>query len=137
MATGTSRAEAPDLGAIAARGVVAAVAAAAANAVVLTAVTATDAVRVFDPLTYPPVVAFSALGAVGAAVVYAVLVRRVADPDRTFLRVAAVVLVASFVPDVALLFVDPAATVPAVVVLMAMHVVVAWVSVATLTGRWR
>lgn len=70
-------------------------------------VTVTDAVEPFQPLTYPPVVLFSVLGALGAAVVYGVLVRRVADPDRTFLRVAAVALVVSFVPDVGLLAADP------------------------------
>jgi hypothetical protein len=52
-----------------------------------------------------------------------------------FTRVAVVVLLLSFVPDVLLLQADPAATVPAVIVLMVMHVVVAVVCVASLTGR--
>ena len=71
----------------------------------------------------------------GATVTYWLLVRRASNPDRTFVRVASVVLVVSFVPDVGLLSGDPAATVPGVVVLMAMHVVVAAVSVTVLTGR--
>lgn len=136
MATTTRSEATPELGTVAVRGVVAAALAAVANAVLVWVVTVTDAVEPFQPLTYPPVVLFSVLGALGAAVVYGVLVRRVADPDRTFLRVAAVVLVVSFLPDVGLLAADPAATVPAVLVLMVMHAVVAAISVATLTRRW-
>lgn len=90
----------------------------------------------FGALTVPPVAVLSAVGAAGAAVAYWLLSRYVTDPRRTFVRVAAVVLVLSFVPDVALLAVDPAATPLAVVVLMVMHVVVAVASVGLLV-YWR
>ncbi|MFC7028952.1 DUF6069 family protein [Halomicroarcula sp. GCM10025324] len=83
----------------------------------------------FRPLSVPPVAIFSAVGAVGAVVVYQGFRRYVDRADYYFVRVAAVVLVLSFLPDVGLLFGDPAATVPGVVVLMLMHVVVATASV--------
>lgn len=87
----------------------------------------------FMALSYPPVAFLSAAGAVGATVVYALVARRRDDPDPLFVRVAGAVLVVSFVPDVALLFADEAATVPGVVVLMVMHVVVAVASIRLLT----
>ena len=86
----------------------------------------------FQPLSIPSVALFSTLGAIGATVVYWLLRRYALTPDRTFVRVAAVVLVLSFVPDFALLRSDPAATVPGVVLLMVMHVVVAAASVGLL-----
>jgi len=58
------------------------------------------------------------------------------DADRPFVRVAAAVLVLSFIPDIALLAVDPTATPLAVVVLMAMHAAVAAASVGLLV-YWR
>jgi len=88
----------------------------------------------FRALTIPPVALLSALGASGATVVYWLLGRQVADPDRTFVRVATAVLLLSFVPDLGLLVTDPAATSLAVVVLMGMHVVVAAVSVGLLVS---
>ena len=86
----------------------------------------------FQPLTIPPVVFLSAVGAAGAAGVYWLLSRRVDEVGRSFTRVAAAVLLLSFLPDVGLLFADPAATVAGVVVLMLMHVVAATVSVGAL-----
>lgn len=136
MATATPQ-DRVGLRTVALRGLAATVLAPLANAALLWAVLATDAARPFEPLQYGSVTLFSALGAVGATLVYGWLVRRSATPDETFVRVAAVVLLLSFLPDAALLFVDPAATVPAVVVLMAMHVVVAWVCVGVLTREWR
>lgn len=90
----------------------------------------------FRALTVPPVAFLSAIGAIGATVAYWLLDRYVTDTDRTFLRVAAVALLLSFVPDVALLAADPAATPLGVVVLMAMHVVVAAAAVWVLVS-WR
>lgn len=121
---------------IAVRGGVAIVLAVLANVVLLLGVNALEIAPEFRALRVPPVAFLSAVGAAGAAVVYWVLSRYVTDVDRTFVRVAAVVLVLSFVPDLALLAVDPAATPLAVVVLMAMHVVVAAASVGTLV-YWR
>lgn len=107
-----------------------------ANAGVLLVVQALEIAPDFEALTFPPVLFLSAAGAVGAVVVYWVLDRRVDRPARTFRRIAAAVLVASFVPDLALLAVDEAATVPGVIALVAMHVVVAAIAVGVLVG-WR
>lgn len=114
------------------RGGIAAVLAIAINIVIVVAAGALDLAPGFQPLTIPPVTLFSALGAVGATIVYWLSARYLSDGDRTFVRIAIAVLVLSFVPDVALLQSDPAATVPGVIVLMIMHVVVAAVSVALL-----
>lgn len=110
-----------------------------ANAVLVVGVGALDLAPEFRALTLPPVAFLSALGAGGATVVYWLLGRYVKEVDRTFLRIAGAVLVLSFVPDIALLAIDPAATVLGVVVLILMHVIVAGVSVGTLVywGRER
>lgn len=90
----------------------------------------------FQPLTVPHVAVFSALGAVGATVVYRLLARYGSRRDRLFVWVAAVVLLLSFLPDIGLLAANPDATIPGVLLLMAMHVVVAVVAVAVLVD-WR
>jgi hypothetical protein len=121
------------------RGGLAVVLAVLANAALVVAIGSLELAPGFRALTLPPVVFLSALGAGGAAVVYGALRRYVSDPDRTFLRVAGVVLGLSFVPDIALLAGDPTATVVAVALLMIMHVVVAGASVLALLywGRSR
>lgn len=106
------------------------------NVVLVLGVDALGIAPAFRALTVPPVAFLSALGAGGATAVYWLLGRYVSDADRTFVRVAAGVLLLSFVPDVVLLASDPAATPLAVVILMAMHVVVAAVSVWVLVS-WR
>ena len=118
------------------RGGLAVVLAVLANVGLVLGVDALGIAPEFQALTIPPVAFLSALGAGGATVVYWLLGRYVSDANRTFVRVAAGVLLLSFVPDVALLAIDPAATPLAVVVLMAMHVVVAAVSVWVLVS-WR
>ena len=122
-------------GSIVRRGALAAVVASVANAVLVLAATAVGVAPGFRPLALPPVLLLTVLGVAGATAVYWLLRRRATNPDRTFVRVAAVVLVLSFLPDIGLLSADPAATVAGVVVLMAMHVVAAAASVAVLTGR--
>jgi hypothetical protein len=117
------------------RGALAAVLASVTNAVLVLAATAVGVAPGFRPLAIPPVLLLTVLGVAGATAVYWLLCRRASNPDRTFVRVAAVVLVLSFLPDIGLLSADPAATVAGVVVLMAMHVVAAAASVAVLTGR--
>ena len=117
------------------RGGIAVVLSVVANLVLLQLVLVPELVEQFEPLNIAPVALFSGLGAIGATVAYAVVDRLSESPDRMFTRVAVVVLLLSFVPDVLLLQADPAATVPAVIVLMVMHVVVAVVCVASLTGR--
>ena len=118
------------------RGVLAVVFAVLANVILVLGVDALGIAPDFGALTIPPVAFLSALGAGGAAVVYWLLRRYASTADRTFVRVAAGVLLLSFIPDLALLAIDPAATPLAVVVLMAMHAVVAAVSVGLLV-YWR
>ena len=88
---------------------------------------------------FPPfqgsVVPYTAAGVILAGVVYAVVRRFARDPDRLYVRLAIAVLVISWIPDVALLFInEPGATVPAVASLMVMHTVAA-VTVVTLLVR--
>lgn len=116
-----------------ARGAIAVSLSTVANWLLLWVVLATDAVEPFDPLSFPPVTLLTVAGAVGATLVYGALKRWVEQPDRTFIRIAAIVLLLSFVPDIALLELDADATVPAVIILMAMHIVVAAICVAILT----
>lgn len=120
---------------LAVRGGIAVGLSAIANALVLVVVQALEIAPDFQALTFPPVLFLSAGGAVGAVAVYWVLDRRVDRPARTFRRIAAAVLVVSFVPDLALLAVDESATIPGVIALMMMHVVVAAIAVGVLVGR--
>lgn len=119
------------------RGAIAAVGSVACNVGLVFAAGAVGIAPGFRALTPPPVAFLSAVGALGATAVYWLLVRTgaVDRPARTFRRVAAAVLVVSFLPDIGLLWADPAATLPGILVLMLMHVVVAAVSVGLLVGR--
>lgn len=121
-------------GSVSVRALFAVVLASLVNAGIVFATQTLEIAPDFMALRYPPVVFLTVLGVLGAAAVYSRFDRIVEDRDRAFRRIAIVVLVISFVPDVALLAVDPAATVAGVVVLMAMHVVVAGVAVGVLTG---
>ena len=121
---------------LARRGALAVVASLALNWVVLWLALTAPFVESFDALSVPPVTLLSAAGAVGATLVYAVLSRRAERPDLTFVRLASVVLILSFGPDLALLGVDPDATVGGVVALMVMHVTVAASCVWALTDRY-
>ena len=139
MADVTSTGRASHRRPLAVRGGVAVLLAVLANAVLVAGIGSLSIAPDFRALTLPPIVFLSALGSVGATVTYGLLARYVEDVDRTFVRVAVAVLVLSFVPDVALLAFDPAATVLGVVLLVIMHVVVAIVAVGTLVywGRER
>jgi uncharacterized membrane protein len=108
-----------------ARGALAAVLGVAANVVLVALANAAGVDPDLRALTFPPVVFFSAVGALGATVVYAVLVRRVDEPARRFRQIAIGVLVVSFVPDIGLLVADETATPTGVAVLILMHVTVA------------
>jgi hypothetical protein len=86
---------------------------------------------------FPPfqgsVAPYTAGGVVLAAVVYAVVRRFIGDAARVYVRLAIVALVLSWIPDVALLFInEPGATVPAVASLMVMHAVTAAIVVTSL-----
>jgi hypothetical protein len=87
-----------------------------------------------QPLGWTPIVISSIVGTVGATVVYG-LVRRVAvRSDRTFVALAAVALLVSFVPVVNVAPTLPGVTTGVVVVLGALHVTTAAAAVAALTG---
>lgn len=76
---------------------------------------------------------YTAGGLVLAGIVYAVVQRVFRDANRVYIRLAIVALVLSWIPDVALLFInEPGATVPAVASLMVMHAVAAAVVVTLL-----
>ena len=86
---------------------------------------------------FPPfqgsVAPYTAGGVVLAGVVYAMLRRFVRDADRVYLRLAIAALVLSWIPDVALLFInEPGASVLAVASLMVMHAVAAAIVVTSL-----
>ena len=85
---------------------------------------------------FPPfqlIAPFTAGGVVLAGVAYAVLRRFVRDVDRVYVRLAIVALVLSWIPDVALFFInEPGVSVPAVASLMVMHAVAAAIAVTSL-----
>jgi hypothetical protein len=84
----------------------------------------------FEPLTIGPAIFDTILGCLGAILVFATL-----DSVRTYRRVAAVVLVLSFIPDVFLATShDMGADWPEAFFLMIMHVVVWAICVTLLTG---
>lgn len=55
-------------------------------------------VQLVFPLAWGPVIASSAIGAIGASLVYSVILRVSTRPNRTFTYVAGIVLVLSFAP---------------------------------------
>ena len=76
---------------------------------------------------------YTAGGVVLAGVAFAVLQRFIPDVTRVYVRLAIVALVLSWLPDVALLFInEPGAAVPAVASLMVMHAVAAAIVVTLL-----
>ncbi|WP_128225184.1 DUF6069 family protein [Halobacteriaceae archaeon SHR40] len=84
---------------------------------------------------YPGIVVWTLLGMAGATVVYGVLTRRSATPDRTFVRIAAVVLVLSFIPDIGLALFTESVTTSEAIGLMILHVPPAVVAVLVLPER--
>lgn len=125
-------AEIPDR-TIALRGLIATVLAAVANAALVPVARALALAPGFEPIAYPPVIFLTALSAIAATFVFAVVVRMTFRPAWWFTRLAAGVLVLSFVPDLILLQAQPGATIPGVLWLMLMHVVAAVVIVGVLT----
>jgi predicted ferric reductase len=91
----------------------------------------------FMTLSAGPVIAWSIFGTIGACITF-FLTRKFADnPNRTFIRISAVVLVLSFIPDVLIHGKDSGpfvgVTWSAVILLMLMHVAAAAILVYTLT----
>ena len=81
----------------------------------------------FGPLNTVPIILWSFIGAFGAIGVYALIRRFSATPNRTFVIVAVIVLVLSFIPDLAIRGVTTGpfggATAGAIATLMVMHVI--------------
>ena len=76
---------------------------------------------------------YTAGGVVLAGATFAVVQRFFRDPTGVYVRFAIVALVLSWIPDVALLFInEPGATVPAAASLMVMHAVAAAIVVTSL-----
>jgi hypothetical protein len=90
----------------------------------------------FTPLTLVMPLAFTFAAGIGAAIVYAIVGRRAAQPIRTYRRIAAVALLATFIPDVALFTLKfyPGTTAGTVAALLAMHVV-AWAIIVSMLTR--
>lgn len=118
-------------------GVVALVAALVVNlALRAIALALVDISAEFMPLaTNFPVILFTTLGVLGATAVYFFLVRRRRGAAvATFRRLAIIVLILSFLPDIGLLLSGaPGATLPAILALMVMHVTTAVIVVGVLT----
>lgn len=124
----------PALRPIILRGGIATAIAVVANLSLLAVVLVTEAVTPFGALTVPPVAFLTLLAGIAATAVYGAITRLWPHPDRLFARLAAVVLVLSFVPDLIVLRYDETATAGAVLVLMMMHVVTALILLRGLTG---
>lgn len=121
-------------------GLLAVIASAAANEAVRTIAVALFAISPqFAPLTRPPVLFWTFVGVTGAVIAFAVVGRYAARPIRTFTRIAAAVLVLSWLPNLWMLAARPfpGTTVQSVGTLMFMHVVAAALSVGLLTTLGR
>jgi len=125
-----------ELTAIARRGALAFVLAVVANAAVTTVARMGEIGTGLRAMTYPSVIVLTAVGVVGATVVYAALYRVTSRPNRTFVIVAAGVLFLSIVPDFTYVPGEPGGSLAAGAVLAAMHVVTAAITVWLLVD-WR
>lgn len=137
----TETATAPDrqhvgLGTLAKRGLVAVLVADVVNAAITFAAITAGIAPNLDPLSYGPVLFFTTIGMVGATLIYGTLDRFVADPDRVFVAVAAVVLVLSWIPDATAVPSMPGGTTAGAAVLALMHLTAAVVAVVVLTDRY-
>ena len=79
----------------------------------------------FAPLGPLRISIFTVVFLLGAIIVYAILAAKADHPIRTYQRIGWIFLIVSFIPDIAMLFVDfmLGATVTAVTILMLTHVV--------------
>lgn len=120
---------------LARRGGIAAGIAVLINYILLEFVLLTNIILPFRPVATGPIVTFTILGVAGATAVYGLIAKFRADYRQLFARVAVITLVLSFIPDIALLQVEPSATVSGVIFLMLLHVTTALISIRVLTGQ--
>lgn len=106
-----------------------------ANGLLLFAIRTSGAVPIFRPLSWGSVMVLTVIGAIGATVAYWVVNRFAAEPIRTYRTLAIVFLLLSFVPDFTLALNFPNSSIAGIVVLMAMHVIVAGVAIGLFTGN--
>lgn len=89
-------------------------------------------------LTIMPVAFWTILGVVGAALVFRFMLRNPQDIAKRFKKVALIVLLVSFVPDILIYVVEvpgfTGATIGGVIALMVLHVTTAWIAVRFLLG---
>ncbi|MFC7057258.1 DUF6069 family protein [Halovenus salina] len=104
----------------------------AANFALGWAVLSQDLVASTEFFRYPAIGVWTLLGIGGATVVYWGLTQRSATPDQTFVLVAAVVLVLSFLPDIGLALTADSVTTSEAIGLMILHVPPAVVAVLAL-----
>jgi hypothetical protein len=129
----SGRAEHVALGRLLWVGPLAVVAAVAAN-LLFTAI----ATRLFNTapemlaLTPGPIATFTAIGVLGAVVVFAIVARRSRRPFSLFRKIALWVLALSMIPDILLLFAPEPAGLTDVILLMITHVIAAAVVVWSL-----
>ena len=116
--------------AVAKRGALALVASLGTNVLVVWAARTTAVVEPLPQLAYAPVSLLTAVGVIGASVVYAVLDWRLTQPVRSFAILTWLVLLVSFVPNLVTL---PGASTGAIAILMLMHVTVAVICYVSLT----
>lgn len=115
------------------RGAVGTGAAVLVNLVLLQLVLRFELVTPFRPVASPPIVFLTIAGGIGATAAFLYIRDRYDDAVSLFRRVAAGVLVVSFLPDLGLLQVDPSATVSGALFLMGLHVSTAVILVAALS----
>jgi hypothetical protein len=89
---------------------------------------------VFQALSTPAVASGTIVGMIGATLVFAWLARAQPDPRRTFVLIATVGLIVSWLPDLAIwaTAVFPGTTTTGILSLMALHVVAAGIAVGIL-----
>ena len=80
-----------------------------------------------------PTIIFTVVPAIVAVILYAILLRFTANPERTFTIIAVIVLIFSLIPDLTYIPTVPGATSPQTAVLMVMHIVAAVVITWMLT----
>ena len=88
----------------------------------------------FAPLGPLRISIFTVIGVLGGVIVYAILAAKAEHPIRTYQRIGWVVLILSFIPNIAMLFTEfmPGATVTAVLVLILTHVVAGLIAIYVL-----